>query len=126
MIRSAKPSPLTSPAEATEVPLSSSAATPLSLKPLVPSRADEVEIGAEARGLAEHHVARAEVAAVRIGAEGTDDQVGEAVAVDVARRGNDRRCSLAAATPLILKPLLPSRLERSRLAPNPEALPNTT
>ena len=37
---SSKPSPLTSPAEATERPLLSSAATPLSLKPVVPSRLD--------------------------------------------------------------------------------------
>ena len=53
----------------------------------------EVEIGAEARGLAEHHVARSGHAAVWIGPFGADDQVGEAVAVDVARRGNDGRCN---------------------------------
>ena len=40
MIRSAKPSPLTSPAEATEMPLLSNPATPLSLKPLLPLRLD--------------------------------------------------------------------------------------
>ena len=39
-IRSAKPSPLTSPAEATELPLRSPAATPLSLKPLAPLRVE--------------------------------------------------------------------------------------
>src|SRR5437016_1775062 len=40
MIRSAKPSPLTSPAEATERPVRSYAAAPLSVKPLLPSRLD--------------------------------------------------------------------------------------
>jgi hypothetical protein len=40
MIRSSKPSPLTSPAEATELPLRSYAAAPLSLKPLLPLRLD--------------------------------------------------------------------------------------
>jgi hypothetical protein len=40
-MRSAKPSPLTSPADATDRPLSSSAATPLNLKPLPPSRLDK-------------------------------------------------------------------------------------
>jgi hypothetical protein len=37
---SSKPSPLTSPAEATEKPLRSIAAAPLSLKPVVPSSDD--------------------------------------------------------------------------------------
>ena len=37
-IRSAKPSPLTSPAEATERPVVSPAAAPLSLNPFAPSR----------------------------------------------------------------------------------------
>ena len=40
MIRSSKPSPLTSPAEATEKPLWSPLASPLILKPLLPSRVD--------------------------------------------------------------------------------------
>src|SRR5262245_21114024 len=39
-MRSAKPSPLTSPAEATEKPLRSCATAPGSLKPVVPSRAE--------------------------------------------------------------------------------------
>ena len=55
----------------------------------------EIEVGAEARGLAEHHVARAGMAAVRIGPEGADDQVGEAVAIDVAGRG-DRAAAVVA------------------------------
>ena len=50
--------------------------------------AREVEVGGKARGLAEHHIARARIGAVRIGPVGADDQVGEAVAVDVARRGD--------------------------------------
>ena len=46
-----------------------------------------------AEGAAEHHVARARLAAVRVGRPGADDQVGEAVAVDVARR-RDRPAAL--------------------------------
>ncbi len=45
MIRSAKPSPFTSPADATEVPLRSFADRPLILKPLPPS-SDESAISA--------------------------------------------------------------------------------
>ncbi len=40
MIRSSKPSPLTSPADATETPLTSKAAPPVNLKPSVPFRLD--------------------------------------------------------------------------------------
>ena len=43
----------------------------------------------------EHHVARAGTVAVRIGAEGADDQVVEAVAVDVARRGDREAAAVA-------------------------------
>ena len=94
-IRSSKPSPLTSPAEATEKPLWSSAATPSSLKPLLPSRLDRSRFGGEARGLAEHHIARARIVAVRVGEGSADDQVGEAVAVDVARRGDRPAAAVA-------------------------------
>ena len=41
-------------------------------------------LGGEARSLAEHHVARAGIVAVRVGPSGADNQVGEAIAVDVA------------------------------------------
>ena len=44
----------------------------------------QVDIGGEARGLAEHHVTRARVREARVVAYGADDQVGEAIAVDVA------------------------------------------
>ena len=53
----------------------------------------EVEVGGEARGLAEHHVARPGIGSVRIGTAGADDQVVEAVAIDVAGRG-DREAAL--------------------------------
>ena len=95
-IRSAKPSPLTSPAEATERPLLSAAAAPLSLKPLLPSRRREIDVGGKARGLAEHHVARAGMSLPCGSAQrSADDQVGEAVAVDVAGRG-DRAAAVVA------------------------------
>ena len=58
MIRSSKPSPFTSPAEATEVPAGSFAASPLIWKPLAPVERREVEVGGEAARLAEHHIAR--------------------------------------------------------------------
>ena len=45
-------------------------------------------LAAKPDGLAEHHIARAGIDAVRIGSPGADDQVGEAVAVDVAGRGH--------------------------------------
>ena len=44
---------------------------------------------------AEHHVARAGTVAVRVGASGADDQVVEAVAVDVARRGDGTAAEVA-------------------------------
>ena len=86
-IRSAKPSPLTSPAEATEMPLVIGRHA-AELEAVGAVEGGEVEIGAEARGLAEHHIARPGMAPMRIGAVGADDQVGEAVAVDVAGRGD--------------------------------------
>ena len=43
----------------------------------------------EARGAAEHHVAAAGDAPIRVGEIGTDDQVVDAVAVDVTRGGDN-------------------------------------
>src|SRR5258705_271476 len=43
----------------------------------------QVEVGGKARGLAEHHVARARAAAVGVGSEGADDDIAEAVAVHI-------------------------------------------
>ena len=57
MIRSAKPSPLTSPAEATEMPLIAGGHA-AELEAVGAVEGGEVEIGGEARGLAEHHIAR--------------------------------------------------------------------
>ena len=81
-------SPLTSPAEATERPLKSTVRRAAELEAVGAVERREVDIGGEARGLAEHHIARAGKAAVRVGAVGADDHVGEAVAVDVAGRGD--------------------------------------
>jgi hypothetical protein len=48
----------------------------------------QAEVGLEAVRLAEHHVARARISAVRIGVVCSDDHVIKAVSVDVASRGN--------------------------------------
>jgi len=50
--------------------------------------ARQVDVGGEAGLPAEHHIAGAGFDSVRVGPELTDDQVGEAVAVDVACRGH--------------------------------------
>src|SRR6185369_3563114 len=44
----------------------------------------EIDGGGKARGLAEHHVARSGGGPVRTGTLGTDDHIGEAVAIDIA------------------------------------------
>src|SRR5689334_17460546 len=47
-------------------------------------KAREINGGGKARGLAEHHIARSGGGPVRTGALGTDDHIGEAVAIDIA------------------------------------------
>src|SRR5262245_50226815 len=55
----------------------------------------EIDIGRKARGLAEHHVARDGIAdGVRSCKWSADDQIGEAVAVDVARGGNRKAAEI--------------------------------
>ena len=94
-IRSSKPSPLTSPAEETLKPAWSPAVSPWMMKPSAGRERREVDHlparavdRAEARRLAEHHIGLAGIVAAVVAAVRPDDQVGEAVAVDVARRGD--------------------------------------
>ena len=92
MRRSAIPSPLMSPAALTERPEVSPAATPESLKPVVPSRDESSKAGREGarrrRVLPKHHVARAGAFAVRVGVRRPDNQVCYSVAVDVPGRAH--------------------------------------
>ena len=97
MMRSSKPSPLMSPAEETEKPERSPASAPWITKPPMPSGdVHEIDRRAESARLAEHHiavagtVARARRRAGTVGKVGPDDEVVEAVAVDVAG-GGDRK-----------------------------------
>jgi hypothetical protein len=50
--------------------------------------ARQVEIGGKATGLAEHHIARAGTAAVRVGLASANNHVSEAVPVHITRRGD--------------------------------------
>ncbi len=89
---------------------------PLSLKPVVPFSARKVDVGGEARRLAEHHIARAEVSRSHRPRR-ADDQVGVAVAVHVARRrhrdaGEGRRRPRRSAGSRCCR----SGVDRSRLA----------
>ena len=81
-----------SPAEETELPESSRASWPWITKPPLPAATAARSISAaKAAGLAEHHIAVARLGAGVAGAVGTvcsDDEVVEAVAVDVAGRGH--------------------------------------
>ena len=60
----------------------------------------EIDLGRKAAGVAEHHVAVARIACVAgaVAIMRPDDQVVEAVAIDVAGRG-DRNAGLVAARP---------------------------
>ena len=86
MIRSSMPSPLTSPAPATERRCGHTSSIPSRRKPLRAVERGEIEARREAGGGAEHHVALAGIVpAAGIGARRPDDQVIDAVAVDVPR-----------------------------------------
>ena len=88
MIRSSMPSPLTSPAPATETPLQSYASIPSRRKPLVPSSAARSRLAAKPCGGAEHHIALAGGVPSPDRRMGPDDQIIDAVAVDVPRAGD--------------------------------------
>ena len=131
MIRSSKPSPLTSPAEDTDWPDRSSASCAMDDEAAVAGRdRGEVELRRKAAGVAEHHVAVARLVACVAGAVGDrspDDQVVEAVAVDVAGRG-DRIAGLIARVLAMDDEAAVAGSDRGEvdLAAKPEALPNTT
>ena len=57
--------------------------------------ARQIDVGGEATGMAEHHIAGAGKGAVRVGAVGADDDVGEAVAVDIAGGSNRAAAEIA-------------------------------
>ena len=90
----------------------------------------KVDLGRKAAGVAEDHVAVARIAvsvAGAVAAECPDDEVVEAVAVDVAGRGDRKADSSPASWPWIMKPPLPPAIvARSISAAKPEALPKTT
>jgi hypothetical protein len=89
MRRSSIPSPLTSPAILTAWPERSPAATPESLKPLVPSRAESSRLPPfPYPGAAEDHIARPGDLAVRVGAGCSDEEVIYPVAVDIPGRAH--------------------------------------
>ena len=88
MIRSSKPSPLMSPADDTQMPEISAASWPWMTNAAVASRdRGEVDLRHKARRLTEHHVAVASTIP-RVGGptatECSDDEVVEAVAIDIA------------------------------------------
>ena len=90
----------------------------------------EVDRGAEAAGLAEHHIAVAGTSRAVAGAVGAmrpDDQVVEAVAVDVAGRGDRASRNVVRLLALDDEAAVPAATSaRSIAAPKPPALPNTT
>ena len=90
----------------------------------------EVDLRRKAAGVAEHHVAVAGIVACVAGAVAVgcpDDEVVEAVAVDVARRG-DRNAGVVARILAMdhEAAVAGGDAARSISAAKPEALPNTT
>ena len=81
---------------------------------------------AELGGFAEHHVAAAGISAVGAGAPSADDQVVDAIAVDVASATDRIPEKSAVASPSIIKPFVPSILDSGSGELNPVVLPNTT
>ena len=87
MIRSAKPSPLTSPAPLTEQPELIVRVDAIEAEAVGAVEAREVERCHRSRRVAEHHVALAGACIGRPDRRRSpDDQVGEAIAVDVPGR----------------------------------------
>ena len=122
-----------SPAEETEKPDWSSASCAVDHEAAgAGGDVGEIDRGAEPARLAEHHVAVAGIvrvpAAGAVGSGRPDDQVVEAVAVDVARpRRPSGRTGRPHPAPWITKPPVPAAtVARSIAAPKPPAWPNTT
>ena len=99
-IRSSMPSPLTSPAPATEMPLSSYASIPSRRKPFAAVERGEIEARREAGVGAEDDVALAGVVVRRDRRRRPDDQVVDAVAVDVARARDREAAAVVRVDPV--------------------------
>jgi hypothetical protein len=99
-------------------------ATPLILKPLLPFRDERFRFAAKPIALP-----KTTKLAPELGrwdrSRSADNQVSKPIAIDVAAPLTRPALSYS-ATPLSLKPLLPSRVERFKLEANPPALPKTT
>ena len=112
------PSPLTSPAPATEKPLKSYASIPSRRKPFDAVERREIEARREAGGRAEHDVALAGVVlAVRDRRAGPDDQVVDAVAVDVARARDREAAVVVRVDPVEAEAVRCRRAPRDRGSP---------
>ena len=100
-IRSSMPSPLTSPRRRPSSRSGRRCVSPSRRKPLLPSSAARSRLGAKAGGGAEHDIARAGIDR-RFGrrSEAADDQVVDAVAVDVARAGDRDAAVVAVVDPV--------------------------
>ena len=90
----------------------------------------EVDLGRKAAGVAEHDIAVARIAACVAGAVGVecpDDQVVEAIAIDVAGRGHRNAGVIARVLAMDDEAPVPAATAaRSISAAKPDALPNTT
>ena len=127
---SSKPSPLTSPAEETEDAAVVTGIDAVEAEAVGAVEAREIERGGKARSLAEHHIALARIGVpARIGARGADQDVVEAVAIDVPRRGD----GLAAAVTGIdaveaeaVGAVEAREIERRRQSPTPCRTPHSS
>ena len=86
----------------------------------------EIEARREAGGGAEHHVALAGVVLPPDRPWRPDDQVVDAVAVDVPRARDREAAVVIRVDPVEAEAVVPSSAARSRLAAKPAAEPNTT
>ena len=125
-MRSSKPSPLTSPAPATERRCVA-CVDAVEAKAVGAVEGREIEAGTEPRGSAEHDVALAGIRIpVSIGAGSADDDIAEAVAVDVPGRG-DRAAAIVVRIDAVEAKAVGAVEDREvEAGANPEALPNTT
>jgi hypothetical protein len=124
-IRSPKPSRLTSPAALTESPNRLPRATPLILNPLC-HRVSRGLDWRQTRSPCQRRRNSPGIVAVGISAIRADDHVTKAVTIDIASRAYGASRNIARRDAAEAKPLLPSSVERFRLAANPLALPKTT
>ena len=103
MIRSPKPSPLTSPAPATEKPLWSSSRRAIDPKAVRAVEGGEFEAGRKSPKPCRTPHRRRRYAAVGTGPMSPDDQVGKAIAIDVAGAGDGKAAVVACRLAIDLK-----------------------